>query len=191
MTTCVPRPACASNMVRSWRESAMQPSVGVKPGAREMHEDRAALPLDSRPVVIAEHEHEIVEMILALQAFGASPRRQFDQPIVVAARGIVAPAVMRADRMHRQPRARPRNPVGAVEHLADSKAAKRCPAVAFALQGADAAPAERRPPHAVTERYPRLCHTPRRAPHDDRLGSLNPHDGKPFLRQAGFAIRLS
>ena len=157
-------------MVRSWRESAMQPSVGVKPVRAQMHEDRAALPLDSRPVVIAEHEHEIVEMILALQAFGASPRRQFDQPIIVAARGIVAPAVMRADRMHRQPRARPRNPVGAVEHLADRKAAKRCPAIAFALQGADAAAAERRLPYAMTERYPRLCCTPRRTPHDDRLG---------------------
>jgi hypothetical protein len=39
---------------------------------REMHEDRAALPLDARPVVIAKHQHEIVEMVGALQSLGAA-----------------------------------------------------------------------------------------------------------------------
>src|SRR4029078_905711 len=35
----------------------------------------------------------------------------------------------------------------------------------------------------MTEPYARLFRTPRRTPHNDRSGSLNPHDGKPFLRQ--------
>ena len=37
-----------------------------KAGPREVNEDGAAFPLDPRPVVIAKHKHEIVEMIVAL-----------------------------------------------------------------------------------------------------------------------------
>ena len=49
-------------------------------------------------------------------------------------------------------------------------------AVAFALHRADAAAAERCPPHLMAERDPRLAAIFRRAPHEDVLRSLSPHD---------------
>ena len=107
------------------------------------------LPRTRGHVVVAEHEHEIVERVGALQAFGASPRRQPHEPVVVAVGGIVAPAVMVADRPHRQARARSGAPVGAIEHLAHRKAAAWGRTVAFALHRADTAAAERCPPHLM------------------------------------------
>ena len=70
--------------------------------SREVHEDGAALSPHPRPVVIAEHQHEIVEMVRARQAIGGAPRRKPDQPIVVAIGGILAPAVIGADRAQRK-----------------------------------------------------------------------------------------
>ncbi len=158
---------------------------------REMHEDGAAFAPHARPVVITEHQHQIVEMVVALQSFGASPRWQGDQPVVVAVGGIVAPAVVIADGAHRQSGAGPGDAVGPIKYLAHCEAAERRRAVAFALQGVDAGAAERRGPDAMPKRDPRVASIPRRAPDQDRLGSLNPHDNEPFSARASLAICLS
>ena len=146
-----------------------------------MHEDGAAFPLDPRHVVVAEHEHEIVESVGALQSLGASPRRQPDEPVVVAVGRIVAPAVMR--RGSRAPEA-----ACAAEGTRSAryktwrtgKRPQRGSAIAFALERANARAAERRLSHAMTEHDPRLAPFSRRAPDEHRSRPLNPHDRSAF-----------
>ena len=78
-------------------------------------------------------------------------RRQFDEPVVAAVGWILAPAIVGANGAHRKYRPRPHHTIGAIEHLANGKASKRCRAVAFPLQRLDAAPAKRRTPHAMRQ----------------------------------------
>jgi DNA-binding response OmpR family regulator len=155
-----------------------------------MHEYGTALVPHPRPVVIAEHQHEIVEMIFALQPFGAAPRRQRYQPVVVAVGGIVAPAITVADRANRKLGAGPGDAVGSIQHLADRKTAERRAAVGFAFQGAYAGPAKRRGPDAMPKRDQCFARVPRCAPHQDRPGSLNPHDNEPSLPPGKLRDRL-
>ena len=119
--------------------------------ARKMHEDGAAPPLHARAVVVTENENQIVEIVVAGQAVGARSRRQFDEPIVVAVGWILAPAIVGPNGAQRKYRPRPRHTIGAIEHLTNGKASERCRAVAFPLQRLDAAPAERRTPHAMRQ----------------------------------------
>src|SRR5262249_61087686 len=97
-----------------------------------MHEDRAAAAFDPGPVVEAEHEHQIIEMVGALQPFRALPRRQLDEPIVVAIGGIFAPAIVCADRVNGGLGAWTHAPGGAVENLAGGETPKRAGAASFA-----------------------------------------------------------
>lgn len=117
----------------------------------KMHEDGAAPSPHPRAVVITEHDDEIVEMVGTRQAVGMRSRREPNELVVVAVRRILAPAVVGPDGMDRKLRPRPRYTAGAIEHLANGKAARRCRAVALALQRLDAAPAERRAPHAMRQ----------------------------------------
>ena len=138
----------ASEVVPRERDAACRRRVAW---ARKMHEDGAAPPLHARAVVVTENENQIVEIVVAGQAVGARSRRQFDEPVVVAVGGILAPAIVGPDGAQRKYRPRPRHTIGAIEHLANGKAAERCGAVAFPLQRLDAAPAERRAPHAMRQ----------------------------------------
>jgi len=146
-----------------------------------MHEDGAALSSHPRPVVVAEHEHDIVKVVGAFQSFGAPLRRKRDQPIVVAAGGIVTPAVVFADRAHRKLGPRPGAPVDPVQHLADGKAPEGRAAVAFAFQGADAGAAERSRAHAMGKDEASLASLSRGRPHRDWPSSPNPHDRTAFF----------
>ena len=147
--------------------------------ACKMHEDGAAPPLHARAVVIPEHEHEVVEMVSTGQTIGALQRGKPDHLVIVAILRIFAPAVAGADRMDRKLRPRPRHAIGAIEQLANGKAAERCRAVALPLKRLDAAPAERRAPHAMRQGkapFPRISG---RTPQLDV--TLNSHDRLAFF----------
>src|SRR6476659_223485 len=121
--------------------------------ARKMHEDGAAPPPHARAVVVTENENQIVE--------------------------ILAPAIVGPDGAQRKYRPRPRHTIGAIEHLTNGKPAERCRALAFPLQRLDAAPAERRAPHAMRQdkaAFPRISGC---APQRDV--SLNSHGQLAFF----------
>ena len=136
-------------------------------GAGDVHEDRAAAAFDARGLVVAEDDDHIVETIVPPKVLGTGRVGMAHAPIVVPVRGIVAPAIMPIERGDREPSARPRKPVAAIENLAQRKSTDgRCP-IALAL--AD-------PPPGSTQRTgktqgPRGQNPPlragRKAPHDE------------------------
>jgi len=145
-------------------------------GPGEVNENGAAFALDPRPVIVTKDKHEIVEMIHALQALAASPRRQLAEPVVVAVGWIVAPAIIVADRAQPKLRARPAHALGAIIDLANRKTAERGSAVAFAFKRANAGTAERRRANVMTERDQGPVPMSGSPSDDDRPSALNRHD---------------
>jgi hypothetical protein len=142
----------------------------------EVNEDGAAFALDPRPVVVTKDQHEIVEMIRALQALSASPRRQLAKPVVVGVGRIVAPAIIVADRARRELRPRPCHTIGAIIEPANRKTAERGSAVAFAFKRANAGTAECRRANGVSERDQAPLPMSGSPPDNDRPTALNRHD---------------
>ena len=99
----------ARSMSRSrWsRDSAMQPSVGFMPVPATCMKIALPRPLTRGGLVVAEDDDDIVETILPPEVLGARRIGMAHAPIVVAVRGIVAPAVAPTERGDRQPRPRP------------------------------------------------------------------------------------
>jgi hypothetical protein len=114
-----------------------------------MHEDRAAAAPDTRKVIISEHDHEVIEMIIAHQALGASHRRKLDATIVVPVARIVAPAVAGTDRAHRNTGPRREMTVRPIQDLPQGEAAGGRGAIAFPLQRFDPGVAERSPTNTM------------------------------------------
>lgn len=108
-----------------------------------MPEDRAATPANHRPVVPAELDDDVVEVILALEPFLGFAWRAVDQAIVAAVLLVVAPGIARSNPLQRQQGAWPGEAVGPVEDAAQRQLGSRCAAVALAFVGADAGAAER------------------------------------------------
>jgi hypothetical protein len=122
-----------------------------------MHENGAALPLNAWPVVISEYQYEIVEMVGALQTVGVAPRRELDEPIVIAVGGILAPTVMAAYRAGWKGATRAISTIGAIKHLANRKSAKRRARVAFTFQGNYARSSERDALYAMRQDHQTLA----------------------------------
>src|SRR6478609_1452476 len=120
---------------------------GCEARAGEVPENRTAATANHRPVVPAELDDDVVEMILALEPLLGFAGRAVDQAVVAPVFLVVAPGVARSDPLQRQQRAGAGETVGAVEDAAQRQAGTRRAAVAFALVGADAAAAERAGKH--------------------------------------------
>src|SRR3990172_9436184 len=101
--------------------------------AREMHEDGAAATAHAWHVIIAEHDDEIVEMVLARETIARIARRQFDEPIIVGVTRILGPTVVTSNCAQWQQTARTNSSIRPIKHLPHAKAPKRGRAVAFAF----------------------------------------------------------
>jgi len=111
--------------------------------AREMKEDRAAQAPHTRPLVMVEREHDVIEPIRTRELFMARARGQADGAVIVGVGNIIAPARMRFDRMQRRMGAgRAQSilpPIAAGQH----KSSGRRLAIAFTFEMGDAVAAER------------------------------------------------
>ena len=107
-----------------------------------MQEDGAAGASSRICQIEVEHDDDVIEAVVAPQALVAAGIGQAYRAVVAAVGGVVAPAVVGAQRAERQAGRRPAHAVGAVEHGDQSPAAFRRDAIAFALAGPDAGPAE-------------------------------------------------
>lgn len=104
-----------------------------------MQEYRAAAADDARRGVVIDLDDEIVEVVVALEPVAAVIAIQPYRPVVTAAMGVLAPAVLWLDGANRQEGPRPRVPVGAPPQSPRPKGAFRGPAVALALVGNNSA----------------------------------------------------
>ena len=121
----------------------MQPAVGGYPCAGHMQEDGAAAALAARPPVVVENDDQVIKSIAPPKLLGAGRVGMPDRAIVVAVAHRVAPTIVGTQGARGQARARPGQPVRAIEDLAHAPAADRGGAVAFAFADATAAAPER------------------------------------------------
>src|SRR5665213_385922 len=133
-----------------------------------MQEHRAAAAGDSRRNVVVDLDDEIVEMIGARQAVAALIALQPHGLIIVAARRVLAPGILRPDRTNRQKGFGPRVPIGAPPQPPWPKCASWGAAVALALVGLDAAAPERHRYRQAACREPALARIARRGANADR-----------------------
>lgn len=113
-------------------------------GPGGMQENRTAPPPNPRRKVVVENGEHIVEAIVTPKAFGARRVRQRYLAIVIPVGGGVAPAEIGPKRLDAQRRFRPPHPVRPVVRLCETPDARGRGAVAFFLQGAQAALSKRR-----------------------------------------------
>lgn len=111
---------------------------GREAGAGEVPEDRAAAPALHRPVVPAELDDHIIEMILALKALLGLAGRLVDQAVVATVLLIVAPGVARPDPLQRKQSPGTNKAIGPVEQAAQRQISARGAAIALAFHGTDA-----------------------------------------------------
>jgi hypothetical protein len=110
--------------------------------SRDMQKNGTASTLHARPHVVVEHDNEIVQSIAPKQSFCAGWIGMFDATIVIAIANRIAPAIMSADRIHRQSCPRASHPSGMIEDANDRPCAARAGPITFALNGSDAATAK-------------------------------------------------
>jgi hypothetical protein len=127
------------------------PGRGQEAGPRHMNENRAAAVLYSGARVVIQFDHQIVQMIFALQTVARARGRQPDWRIVTPIIGVFAPAVVGADWPCRQERARARQTVGAPPKPHKPETAARRRAVALKLVGPDACAAKRHQSRCTAE----------------------------------------
>ncbi len=114
-----------------------------------MQENRAAFAVHDRIVVEAEHGHDIVEMILPPQMFGACGIGQRYRAIVSGIARRIAPAIPFAHSANFQRGLRCAQPVGPIKYISHGKNPKRRDAVAFFPFLADAGAADRATARAI------------------------------------------
>jgi hypothetical protein len=116
---------------------------GCKAVARDMDEDRAAAAGDTGPPIVVDFEDKVVDPVLAAQPIAWFIGRPPEGAVIAAVVRILAPGIIRADPPDRQKRGRPPHPVGPPPQPHRPKTPERGAAVALALIGLDAGPAER------------------------------------------------
>jgi hypothetical protein len=104
-----------------------------KIGPRDVQEDRTPVATDSRPRVVADDDHDVVEAIFTPQLLRARRVGKLHGAIVVTVPRSVAPAVVGPDRLNGQRRARSPDAIGTIKNAQEAKAAQRSRAVAFAF----------------------------------------------------------
>jgi len=112
---------------------------GGQGGARDMKEDRASPSLRPGGDVIVEHHDEVVEGIVPPEAFRARRVRQFDEAIVIAVAGRIAPPQVGPKRFGRKRRFRPPQSIGAIIDREAGPRARRGRSVTLLFQGSYAA----------------------------------------------------
>ena len=108
-------------------------------GAGDVQEDRAAPFALGRIVVVADHDHQVVQPVVAPHPLVAPLVGDMDQPVVGGRERVVAPAVMLADRPGGQPDLGQHQPVVAEVNPAQREFADRRRAIALDLVLAHAA----------------------------------------------------
>jgi hypothetical protein len=109
---------------------------------RQMKENRRATVANRRAVVPSQYPYHVIDGIGAPEFFMPPGIGQANRPIIGAVARIVAPAVIRADRLDRAGSARRRNTIGPIQHPPQRQNTRRCREIALHLQAADASPAE-------------------------------------------------
>ena len=109
---------------------------------RAMKEDGAAAPAASRMQVVVEHEHDVVEPIVAPHVFVPARARQADRPVVGGVARLVAPAVARAQRSQGHPHAGARQAIRPEKAADELQSSDRAGTVAFPFAVREAAPAD-------------------------------------------------
>lgn len=138
--------------------------------ARDVHEDGAALAADARDAVMVKHNDDVVDAIVAPQAFGARAIGMTDEPVVVAILRVVAPAIVDADCPHRKTRCRPAGGNGVKKHFDHCEPAQGRAAVAFPLARHHATAAERARHLEIAELDDAACRPVAQASHEELRG---------------------
>src|SRR5262245_8919615 len=108
-----------------------------------MQEYGAAAAGNAGARVVVDLDNEIVEVVLAPQAVARLAAFEPNRLVVMAVGRVFAPGILAADRAHRQKAFRADMAVGTPPQLPGMEGAAGGAAVALALVGPDAAPAER------------------------------------------------
>ncbi len=108
-----------------------------------MDEDGAAAAGNPGPRVMVDFDNEVVESVVAVQAVAWFIGRPRESAVIAAVSRVLAPGVAGPDAADRQRGLRPWQTVGPPPQSHRIESARRRAAVAFALIGPDAAPAER------------------------------------------------
>jgi hypothetical protein len=114
-----------------------------------MQEHRAATPRYARSGIVIDLDNEVIEAVFAPEPVATAAALQPDRPVVMPVVRVFAPGVLRADGADRQEGPRPLVTVAPPPEPQGVKDAPGRAAIALALVGPDAAPAERdgyRPP---------------------------------------------
>lgn len=111
-------------------------------GPRNMDEDGTSVSLDSWLLVVREHDHDVVEVILPPHALRTGRIGVCDLAIVIAVADLVAPTEFWPERRQRHQSSRPKQPVGTIECAADCECAHRSRAIALPLDQAPSGSAQ-------------------------------------------------
>jgi hypothetical protein len=122
----------------------------------DMDKDGAAAAGNARPRVVVDLDNEVVEAVVPAQPVAWFIGRALERPVVAAVCRIFAPGIAGTDSANRQRSPRARKPLGAPPQANRAKPAGWRRAVAFALVGLDAAPAERDSQRVGTGEEPTL-----------------------------------
>src|SRR5262245_36842847 len=107
-----------------------------------VHENGAAETFRARTIVVVQHDHYVVKLVLAPKPLGAGRIGKAHGAIVVAVGRGIAPAVAGADRPYRQRCPRSPYPVRPIENPLHAPLPDRRRAVALTLAGPTSAPPE-------------------------------------------------
>jgi hypothetical protein len=122
--------------------------------ARQVKKYRAAEAGDAGAGVVIDLDDEIVEVVVAPEPVRAGIAGEPDRSIVMAAGGILAPAILGANSASGQEGLRPRMTVGAPPQTQRPENASGRPTVALALVGKNSSAPKRNRDHLVASRQP-------------------------------------
>jgi DNA-binding response OmpR family regulator len=127
---------------------------GCVAGAGKMEENRTATLLYGWPVIPADFDHHIIEVIVAPHGFVACGERQGHGPVVAPVSGGIAPAVLPGCAPQGQVAQRPRSVISTPPDAPERKPPGGCAAIPFTFGARDAAFAQSAAKHEGTRSQP-------------------------------------
>ena len=154
-----------------------------------MDKDRTTATSDARAHVVIEHDDDVVEVVVAPKALGASGIRVVDVTVVVAIGRRIAPSIVARDAADGKTCRRPAAAISPPPDLPETPDACWRGAVPFPLAASDAAPAQRTgapDPSTMQLAAPRRpAQKPQHEPRTAALLSMHPRCSRAPARPQG------
>ena len=108
----------------------------------DVHEHGTAPALHARPLVMIDHDDNIIQVVFAPHSFGAGRVGVLDVPIVVSVADLIAPTVLRPQWPERHASGRAQKTIWSVEGTTDDIGTDGGGAISFALDRAPTGPSQ-------------------------------------------------